>query len=181
MGPSDRPTGHHDSLGVQMISFPLSGSCLGNQVPEVGPQGHLADQGNSDSSFLVVLATSLLEDLQGLTASSEGACWAEYWALTLPAYVHGQRERGTDCLGQVDGDQHQGMGHHRCTDCRFPVVLKRVLRHLLAVAAAVVRHGRAHCTLPRDVLMEGKHLPQDVCNSAFKKKKKYFTPFQMNS
>lgn len=168
MGPFDRPTGHHDSCAVLMTSFPLSGSSQGNRVPGVGPQDHPADWGSSESSCLGAPATYLPEDPQGLTASSEGACWAERWALLHPAFAHDQRERGTDCLGQVDGDQGQGTARCRCTDCTSPAVLKRVQGHLLAVAVAavvVVHHGRAHCTPPHAVLMEGNPLPQDACNS----------------
>lgn len=56
--------------------------------------------------------------------------------------------------------------------------LKRVLKHHPAVVAAAVvvavavRHGRAHCTRPRDVLMEDKPRQRDVCNSTRVKKKK---------
>lgn len=53
--------------------------------------------------------------------------------------------------------------------------LKRVLTHHPAVVAAVVvavRHGRAHCTRPHDVLMEDKPRQRDVCNSTRVKKKK---------
>lgn len=158
-----------------MTSSPLSGSCQGNRVPGVGLQGHPAGRGNFDSSYLSVPATFLPEDPQGLPASSEGACWAEHWALSLLAFVHDQRERGTDCLGQVDGDQSRGRAHFHCTDCTFPAVLKRVQRHLLAVAAAaaavaVVHHGRVHCTLSHDVLTEGSLLPQDACNSTHGKR-----------
>ncbi len=138
----------------------------------MGPQGHLAGSGSFDSSFLAVPATYLPEDPQGLSASSEGAYWAERWALLLPAFVHDQRERGTDCLGQGDGGQSQGRAHCHCTDCTSPAVLKRVQRHLLAVVAAaevVVLHGRAHCTQSHDVLMEGNPLPQDAYNSAHKR------------
>lgn len=168
-GPSDHPTGHHDSCAALMTSSPLSGSCQGNQVPGVGPQDHPAGSGSFDSSCLVVPATYLPEDPQGLSASSEGAYWAERWALLLPAFVLDQRERGTDCLGQGGGGQSQGRAHCHCTDCKSPAVLKRVQRHLLAVAVAavvVVLHGMAHCTQSHDVLMEGIRLPQDACNSA---------------
>lgn len=170
-GPFDPPTGHHDSCAVLMTSSPPGGSCQGNQVPGVGPQGHPAGWGSSDSSSLAVPATYLPEGPRGLTASSEGAWWAERWALSLPASDHDQRERGTDCLGQVDDDQSLGRAHCRCTDCTTPAVQKRVQRQLLAVAVAVVavHHGRAHCTLSHDVLLEGNPLPQDACNSAHKK------------
>lgn len=55
--------------------------------------------------------------------------------------------------------------------------LKRVLKHHPAVVAAAVvvvavRHGRAHCTRPHDVLMEDKPRQRDVCNSTRVKKKK---------
>lgn len=170
VGPSGHPTGRRDSCAVLMTSSPLSGSSRGNRVPGAGPQGRLAGWGSSDSSCLAVLATCLPEDPQALTASSEGACWAGRWVPPPPASAHGQRGRGTDCLGQVDGDQSRSRAHCRCTDCTTPAVLKRVQRRLLAVAAAavvVVHQGKARCTPSHDVLMEGNHLPQDACNSAY--------------
>lgn len=170
VGPSERPTGRRDSYAVLMTSSPLSGSCQGIQVPEVGPQGHPADWGSSDSSCLAVPATYHPEAPLGLTASSEGACWAGHWALLPPAFVHAQRGKGTDCLGPVDGDQSRGRVRCQCTDCKSPAVLKRGLRHLLVAAVAgtevaAVHHGRAHCTLLHDALTEGTPLPQDACNS----------------
>lgn len=163
MGPFDPPTDHHDSCVVLMTSSPLNGSCLGNRVPGVGPQGHPAGWGSSDSSCLVVPATNHPADPQGPTASSEEACWAERWARPLPAFVHDRRETGTDCLGQVGGDQSQGRAQRRCTDCTSPAVLKMVPNHPLAVvvvaAVVVVHHGRARHTLSHDVLMVGSPLP----------------------
>lgn len=141
----------------------------------MGPQGHPAGWGSSDSSCLAAPATYLPVDPRDLTVSSAGACWAECWAPLFPVIVHDQREKETDCLGQVDGDQSRGRAHRCCTDYRSPAVLKRVQMHPLAVAVVaaavvVVHHGRAHCTLFHGALMEDKPLPQDACNSTYKTK-----------
>lgn len=169
LDPSDPPTGHRDSSAVLTTSSPLSGSCQGNWVLGVGPQGQPDGWGNSDSSCLLFPATYLPEDHQGLTASSEGGCLAEHWVLLIPASAPVQRGRGTDCLGQVDGDQGQGRAHFHCTDCMVPAVPRRMQVHLLVVAAvavvAVVHQGRDHCTLPHVALVEGNLLPQDACSS----------------
>lgn len=168
-GPSDHPTGHRDSCAALTTSSPQSGSYQGNRVPGVGRP---ADRGSSDSSCLVAPATYLPEDPRGQAASSEGACWAERWAPSNPACVHGQMGMGTDCLGQVDADQGRGRARCRCTDCTTLAVLKRVQGPLLAAAAVaevVVRHGRAHCTPPHDVLMEDNPLRQDACNPTYQK------------
>lgn len=175
VGPSAPPTGHHDSCVALMTSYLLSGSHLGSQAPGEGRQDRPADWDSWGSSCLGAPATKPPENLQGLTALSEGACWAERWAparWTLqPPCVHGRRGRETDCLGQWDGVQDQGtaLRWHHCTDCMSPAGLKRVLSHPLAAAAAVVavgQHERVRHTLIHGAWMEGnRHFPWDACSS----------------
>lgn len=72
-GPSGPPIGRRDSSAGPIASYRQGGSCHGSRAPDLAPQDHPV-WGNSDSSYLVALATCPLEDPQAPTASSEAVC-----------------------------------------------------------------------------------------------------------